>query len=119
MSYSLNIMIEKNELGYVATWSHNIVKDSPLPNSDQLVYQSDSLDQILKELQKSIEKELEEKESLQQKAKKPIWEVALDLIQDMTEEELNQLPVDGAEQHDFYIYGTPKKEHLKHKFSPI
>ena len=28
----------------------------------------------------------------------------------MTEEELNQLPIDGAEQHDHYIYGTAKKE---------
>lgn len=28
---------------------------------------------------------------------------------ELTPEELDRLPVDGAEQHDHYIYGTPKK----------
>jgi hypothetical protein len=27
----------------------------------------------------------------------------------LPEEELRKLPHDGAEQHDHYIYGTPKK----------
>ena len=34
---------------------------------------------------------------------KPIWEIAQDLTQDMTSEEIAQLPKDGAEQHDHYI----------------
>lgn len=29
---------------------------------------------------------------------------------DMTEDEIAQLPKDGAEQHDHYIYGTPKRQ---------
>ena len=29
---------------------------------------------------------------------------------DMTAEEIAQLPTDGAEQHDHYIYGTPKQQ---------
>ncbi|MBD1822441.1 hypothetical protein H6F51_08020 [Cyanobacteria bacterium FACHB-DQ100] len=31
------------------------------------------------------------------------------LTADMTEEEIAQLPKDGAEQHDHYIYGSPKR----------
>ena len=27
----------------------------------------------------------------------------------LSQEEIDRLPVDGAEQHDHYIYGTPKR----------
>ena len=40
---------------------------------------------------------------------KPIWQVAADLLADLPPEDLARLPVDGAEQHDHYIYGTPKR----------
>jgi hypothetical protein len=40
---------------------------------------------------------------------RPIWEIAQEITQDMTEAEIRQLPSDGAEQHDHYIYGTPKR----------
>ncbi len=40
---------------------------------------------------------------------KPIWEIAADLRMSVPEEEWAKLPVDGAEQHDHYIYGTPKR----------
>jgi hypothetical protein len=41
---------------------------------------------------------------------KPIWEIAQEITQDMTIEEIAQLPKDGAEQHDHYIYGIPKRQ---------
>jgi len=41
--------------------------------------------------------------------KKPIWEVAAELVAEIPEEDLARLPVDGAAQHDHYIYGTPKR----------
>jgi hypothetical protein len=44
------------------------------------------------------------------KKSKSIWQLSEDFIKDIPTEELNQLPTDGAEQHDHYIYGTPKKE---------
>ncbi len=44
----------------------------------------------------------------EKKIDKPIWEIAEDLIQDMSEGEKAQLPHDGAIEHDHYIYGTPK-----------
>jgi Arc/MetJ-type ribon-helix-helix transcriptional regulator len=42
-------------------------------------------------------------------ARKPIWEVAAELRKSVPVEEWDKLPVDGAEQHDHYIYGTPKR----------
>jgi Arc/MetJ-type ribon-helix-helix transcriptional regulator len=42
-------------------------------------------------------------------AHKPIWEEILELTADIPDEEFDKLPVDGAEQHDHYIYGIPKR----------
>ena len=42
-------------------------------------------------------------------AHKPIWERFLERIAAIPDEEWDKLPVDGAEQHDHYIYGTPKR----------
>ncbi len=40
---------------------------------------------------------------------KPIWEVADEIIASLPEEAINELPTDGATQHDHYLYGTPKR----------
>jgi Arc/MetJ-type ribon-helix-helix transcriptional regulator len=40
---------------------------------------------------------------------KPIWEVADELRKSIPADEWAKLPVDGASQHDHYIYGTPKR----------
>jgi Arc/MetJ-type ribon-helix-helix transcriptional regulator len=42
-------------------------------------------------------------------ARKPIWERILERTATIPDEEWDKLPVDGAEQHDHYIYGTPKR----------
>ena len=42
-------------------------------------------------------------------AHKPIWEEILELTADFPDKEFERLPVDGAEQHDHYIYGIPKR----------
>jgi Arc/MetJ-type ribon-helix-helix transcriptional regulator len=42
-------------------------------------------------------------------AHKPIWEVFEEITASIPEEEWAKLPTDGAEQHDHYIYGTPKR----------
>jgi len=39
---------------------------------------------------------------------KSIWQLAEDFVKDLSDMELAKLPSDGAEQHDHYIYGTPK-----------
>jgi putative addiction module CopG family antidote len=41
--------------------------------------------------------------------RKPIWEVFEEITKGIPEEEWAKLPIDGAEQHDHYIYGTPKR----------
>ncbi|MEI6428200.1 MAG: hypothetical protein WCO45_07390, partial [Pseudanabaena sp. ELA607] len=38
-----------------------------------------------------------------------IWQVVQELMADVPPEILEQLPTDGAAQHDHYIYGTPKR----------
>jgi hypothetical protein len=42
------------------------------------------------------------------KTGKSIWQIAEDFAKDLPDTELAKLPIDGAEQHDHYIYGTPK-----------
>jgi hypothetical protein len=41
---------------------------------------------------------------------RPIWELADEIVAQIPEDILNQLPTDGAAQHDHYLYGTPKRE---------
>jgi hypothetical protein len=41
--------------------------------------------------------------------KKRLWEIAADLLADVPQEAFEKLPVDGAAQHNHYIYGTPKR----------
>lgn len=41
---------------------------------------------------------------------RPIWELAQEIAKNIPDEVLNQLPTDGAAQHDHYLYGTPKRE---------
>jgi len=42
-------------------------------------------------------------------AQKPIWEEILEATADIPDEVWDKLPTDLAEQHDHYIYGTPKR----------
>lgn len=42
-------------------------------------------------------------------AHKPIWEEIEEITASVPDEEFLKLPVDGAEQHDHYIYGLPKR----------
>src|SRR5947209_3851813 len=39
---------------------------------------------------------------------KPIWERVLERTANIPAEEWDKLPTDLAEQHDHYLYGTPK-----------
>ncbi len=42
-------------------------------------------------------------------AAKPIWEEFEEITKTMSPELVERLPVDGAEQHDHYTYGSPKR----------
>jgi antitoxin component of MazEF toxin-antitoxin module len=39
----------------------------------------------------------------------PVWERIISLTADAPPEELDKPPIDGASQHDHYLYGTPKR----------
>jgi hypothetical protein len=39
-----------------------------------------------------------------------IWELFEETAENIPDEVLQQLPTDGAAQHDHYLYGTPKRE---------
>lgn len=41
---------------------------------------------------------------------RPLWEIAEEISSQVPLEEWKKLPVDGAEQHDHYLYGSPKRE---------
>ncbi len=40
---------------------------------------------------------------------RPVWQMVEELLRDIPVEDLERMPTDGAEQHDHYIYGTPKR----------
>jgi hypothetical protein len=44
-----------------------------------------------------------------QAAYQPIWERICETFSNLSEEDLNSLPVDGAAQVDHYVYGLPKR----------
>ncbi len=37
----------------------------------------------------------------------PAWEMILEIMKDLPEEDVERLSADGSDQHDHYIYGTP------------
>jgi hypothetical protein len=40
---------------------------------------------------------------------RPLWEIAEEISSKVPPEEWGKLPTDGAEQHDHYLYGSPKR----------
>lgn len=47
--------------------------------------------------------------SLPTRDDRPIWEVIAEISASVPDEEWAKLPADGAEQHDHYLYGSPKR----------
>ena len=39
----------------------------------------------------------------------PAWQLVLDHMSDVTDEEFARMPADSSEQLDHYVYGTPKR----------
>ena len=100
MKTKLNILIEKDESGYAASCSEIA----------GYKVTAKSLDVVVKNLQATIEDYLTQVSSTKEaeESSQPIWAIAENLIADMTQEEKEQLPRDGAVQYNHYIYGTPK-----------
>jgi len=51
----------------------------------------------------------EEQEPRPRENVRPIWEIIAELSSEVPMEEWAKLPTDGAEQHDHYLYGSPKR----------
>lgn len=51
----------------------------------------------------------EEQEPRPRENSRPIWEIITELSAEVPMEEWAKLPTDGAEQHDHYLYGSPKR----------
>jgi predicted RNase H-like HicB family nuclease len=99
MKQQINILIEKDESGYIAYCSE----------IEGYKVTAKSLDIVVNNLKATINDYLEKSPlSSENNSNKPIWEIAQALTEDLTEDEKLSLPSDGAVQHDHYIYGTPK-----------
>ena len=58
-----------------------------------------------------VEEMLSEKAATQGRdAVRPLWEIVEEISSQVPLEEWEKLPADGAEQHDHYLYGSPKKD---------
>ena len=51
----------------------------------------------------------QQQEPLPRETVRPIWEIITELSAQIPLEEWEKLPADGAEQHDHYLYGSPKR----------
>lgn len=65
--------------------------------------------EVAEEIRRSVPAEESAEPPTTAPGHRPIWEEILDLAAGIPDEEFAKLPVDGAEQHDHYIYGTPKR----------
>jgi predicted RNase H-like HicB family nuclease len=97
----VSIQIQKSESGYTA--------HSPEITGCQVHGQS--LDSVVNEIKELVREYLERtNHSPSMSTGQSLLTLFNEITADLTEEEIAQLPKDGAEQHDHYIYGTPKCE---------
>ena len=100
MNTKISVQIEQSATGFSAF--------SPDIAGSQV--RGDTLESIVDALKPILDHYLNQPEPVAEtKPYQPIWEIAQELTSDMTDEEIQQLPSDGAEQHNHYIYGTPKQ----------
>ena len=100
MKIKVSIQIEKGEFGYFA--------HSPEIADSQI--QGDTFDQVVNDIKETIRAYLDSNsQPTPSPAGKSLLALFDDITADMTPDEIAQLPKDGAEQHDHYIYGIPKR----------
>jgi len=104
MPNRINIVVEKNEQGYAAY--------SPEIANSQV--QGSSFEDVTAQIQVRAKDYLEQlpangSSELENTTGQSLLELFDSITADMTPEEIAKLPTDGAEQHDHYIYGLPKR----------
>jgi hypothetical protein len=55
-----------------------------------------------------VEEMLSEETTQDSVSVRPLWEIVEEISSQVPLEEWEKLPPDGAEQHDHYLYGSPK-----------
>jgi Arc/MetJ-type ribon-helix-helix transcriptional regulator len=68
------------------------------------------LERLKHEQSEVVPEQIERDEEPAALPRKPIWERIVERSAAIPDEEWDKLPVDGAEQHDHYLYGTPKRQ---------
>ncbi|MEC4991403.1 MAG: hypothetical protein SAJ37_21930 [Oscillatoria sp. PMC 1068.18] len=99
MSERLNVVIEKSESGYLAS----------CPELSEDKFENDSLDVVFTQLKQFVQHHLNQPTE-SEKIGQSILKMVTKFTEDMTEEEINQLPADAATQHDHYLYQAIKKK---------
>ncbi|NCR10864.1 MAG: hypothetical protein GPI95_22455 [Microcystis aeruginosa LG13-11] len=100
MANTISIVISKNPDGYLVSF----------PELDPIDYQDSSLEGVLNRLKDALETHLISSDISQKETTvESILKIVDKLTSDFTEEELERLPSDGAEEQDYYLYGSPKK----------
>jgi predicted RNase H-like HicB family nuclease len=99
MSSRLNVSIEKTDRGYIIQSSE--VEAQPI--------QAGTIESLMQTLQTLISTYLDDRMEA-----KTTGQSLLQLFESvnttLSTEEIQQLPQDGAEQHDHYLYGSPKRQ---------
>jgi predicted RNase H-like HicB family nuclease len=97
MVNKISIVISKNNNGYSVNF----------PELEPIDYQDSSLDGVINRVKDTLQTYLISSEVSQETTGESI----LNMVNkyDLTEEQLDNLPIDGAEEHDHYLYGSPKK----------
>lgn len=100
MVNKISIVISKNSDGYSVNF----------PELEPIDYQDSSLDGVLNRLKEALKTHLISSDISQgETTVESILKIVDKLNLNFPEEELDPLPTDGAEEHDHYLYGSPKK----------
>jgi predicted RNase H-like HicB family nuclease len=101
MKSKVSIEIEKREQGYSAS----------SPEIEGYIAEGNSLDSVIDAIKQAIQSYWHQQEEETSKTTaQSLLELFENITADMTETEINNLPRDGAQQHDHYIYGIPKSD---------
>jgi hypothetical protein len=103
MSSKLNVSINKTDTGYIVQSSEK--ESQPIETDDSI----ESLMQTLKMLV-STHLDIETEHQPLATTGQSLLNLFESITANISVEETQNLPQDGAEQHDHYLYGSPKRE---------
>ena len=95
MSSKVSIVVERNESGYLISF----------PESETQQFQDQSFEAIIAKLKETLSQELSAAiVTSQPTTGQSLLRLAQRFTADMSEEEINQLPADAAQNHAHYLY---------------